>query len=39
MAGPELCIVIPGFQLNPDGSMKDELVERLKVGLSSTRKI
>ena len=27
----ELCIVALGFQLNPDGTMKDELVERLKV--------
>ncbi len=34
----ELCIVILGFQLNPDGSMKDELIERLKVGLKSAEK-
>ena len=27
----ELCIVALGFQLNPDGSMRDELIERLKV--------
>lgn len=26
-----LCIVALGFQLNPDGSMRDELIERLKV--------
>ena len=24
----ELCIVVLGFQLNPDGTMKDELIER-----------
>ena len=34
----ELCIVVLGFQLNPDGSMKDELVERLKVALASANK-
>ncbi len=34
----ELCIVVLGFQLNPDGSMKDELVERLKVALRSAEK-
>ena len=27
----ELCLVALGFQLNPDGTMKDELVERLRV--------
>lgn len=26
-----LCLVALGFQLNPDGSMRDELIERLKV--------
>ncbi len=26
-----LCLVALGFQLNPDGTMRDELVERLKV--------
>ncbi len=31
----ELCIVALGFQLNPDGTMRDELVERLKVVLNS----
>ncbi len=31
-------VVILGFQLNPDGSMKDELIERLKVGLKSAEK-
>ncbi len=34
----ELCIVVLGFQLNPDGSMKDELVHRLTVALESTKK-
>ncbi|MBQ4290120.1 MAG: YdcF family protein [Clostridia bacterium] len=34
----ELCIVVLGFQLNPDGSMKDELIERLTVALNSARK-
>ena len=27
----ELCLIVLGFQLNPDGSMKDELIERLTV--------
>ena len=34
----ELCIVVLGFQLNPDGSMKDELIERLTVALNSAKK-
>jgi len=34
----ELCIVALGFQLNADGSMKDELVERLKVVLACAEK-
>ena len=34
----ELCMVVLGFQLNPDGSMKDELIERLKVALASAKK-
>lgn len=34
----ELCLVVLGFQLNPDGSMKDELVERLKVAKASADK-
>ena len=29
----QLCIVALGFQLNPDGSMKDELIQRLTVVL------
>lgn len=34
----ELCIVVLGFQLNPDGSMKKELIERLNVALNSAKK-
>ncbi len=34
----ELCIVVLGFQLNPDGTMKEELTERLKVALRSLQK-
>ena len=34
----ELCIVALGFQLEPDGMMRDELIERLKVVLSSAEK-
>jgi hypothetical protein len=33
-----LCIVVLGFQLNPNGTMKGELVERLKVALNSAQK-
>ena len=33
-----LCIVILGFGLNDDGSMKEELVDRLVVGLASALK-
>lgn len=33
-----LCIVIMGYGLNPDGSMKQELVDRLRVGLDSANK-
>lgn len=33
-----LCIVIMGFGLNPDGSMKQELIDRLTVGLASAMK-
>ena len=29
----ELCFVVLGFQLNPDGTMRDELIERLTVAL------
>ena len=34
----ELCIVALGFQLEPDGSMREELIERLKVVLNSAKK-
>ncbi|MBP5289422.1 MAG: YdcF family protein [Clostridia bacterium] len=34
----ELCIVVLGFQLEPDGSMREELVQRLKVALVSAEK-
>ena len=34
----ELCIVVLGFKLNPDGTMKDELIQRLNVALASIRK-
>ncbi|MBR3423044.1 MAG: YdcF family protein, partial [Clostridia bacterium] len=34
----ELCIVVLGFQLEPDGSMKEELVNRLTVALNSAKK-
>ena len=33
-----LCLVGLGFQLNPDGTMRDELVERLKVLLAMAEK-
>lgn len=33
-----LCIVVLGFQLNPDGTMKDELIQRLNVALRSALK-
>lgn len=33
-----LCIVIMGYGLNPDGTMQQELIDRLKVGLASAKK-
>lgn len=33
-----LCIVILGFALNADGTMKEELINRLKVGLATAEK-
>ncbi len=33
-----LCFVVLGFQLNPDGTMKDELIGRLQVALDSAKK-
>ena len=32
-----LCLVALGFQLNPDGTMREELIERLKVLLAAAR--
>lgn len=37
-ADDSLCIVIMGLQLNPDGTMKEELIDRLVAGLSSALK-
>ena len=34
----ELCIVVLGFQLDPDGTMKEELIQRLTVALRSAEK-
>ena len=34
----ELCIVVLGFQLEPDGTMKEELIQRLSVALRSAEK-
>ena len=34
----ELCFVVLGFQLNPDGTMRDELIERLTVALRCAKK-
>ena len=34
----ELCIVALGFQLNPDGTMREELIERLTVVKNSAEK-
>ena len=34
----ELCIVVLGFQLNPDGTMREELISRLTVALNSLKK-
>ena len=33
-----LCLVALGFQLNPDGTMRDELIERLNVVLAAAEK-
>ena len=33
-----LCLVVLGFQLNPDGSMREELIERLNVALAASEK-
>ena len=34
----ELCLVVLGFQLNPDGGMKDELIQRLAVARACAEK-
>ena len=34
----ELCMIVLGFQLNPDGSMRGELIERLQVAKASAEK-
>ena len=34
----ELCMVVLGFQLNPDGTMTDELMQRLAVAKASAEK-
>ena len=36
MQDDSLCLVALGFQLNPDGTMRDELIERLKVLLRAS---
>ena len=33
-----LCLVVLGFQLNPDGTMREELIERLRVALDCANK-
>ena len=33
-----LCLVVLGFQLNPDGTMRGELIERLKTALAASEK-
>ena len=33
-----LCLVVLGFQLNPDGTMREELIERLRVALDCAEK-
>ena len=34
----ELCLIVLGFQLNPDGSPREELIKRLEVALASAEK-
>ena len=33
-----LCLVVLGFQLNPDGTLREELIERLTVALTASEK-
>lgn len=37
-SGNQLCLIVLGYQLNPDGSMKKELVNRLETALKSAKK-
>lgn len=34
-SGDGLCLIVLGYQLNPDGSMRDELIGRLKTALTA----
>lgn len=34
-SGDGLCLIVLGYQLNPDGTMKEELIGRLKTALSA----
>lgn len=36
--GSQLCLIVLGYQLNPDGSMQEELVGRLETALKSAQK-
>lgn len=36
--GSQLCLIVLGFQLNPDGSMQKELISRLETALKSAKK-
>ena len=36
--GEELCIAVLGYQLNPNGTMKEELIRRLEIALAGARK-
>ena len=36
--GDDLCLVVLGFQLNPDGSMREELIYRLETALACAEK-
>ena len=37
-SGEELCLIVLGYQLNPDGSMREELIGRLKTALSAAER-
>lgn len=36
--GDALCLIVLGFQLYPDGSMREELIHRLEIALESAKK-